>query len=99
PVIIKSDIDTQTLVRFKEHYELYRGFDCENRPRRVYPLKEEAAQVIGYTGVISKDELKKSKSNPEYHSGSVVGKMGIEKYYDDTIRGKEGSTERVVDVN
>jgi penicillin-binding protein 2 len=98
PVILKYDIDSKTLVRFKEHSKLYQGVVCENRPRRIYPLREKASQVVGYTGVISDKELKKMKVNPEYHSGTVLGKMGIEKYYDETIRGKEGILERVVDV-
>jgi len=99
PVIIKYDVDTKVFIRFKEHYELFPGLDCENRPRRIYPLREKTAQLIGYTGIISKEELKKLKSNPEYHYGSIVGKMGVEKYYDELIRGKEGILERVVDVN
>ncbi len=99
PVILKYDVDTKVLIQFKEHYELYPGLDCENRPRRIYPLREKTAQLIGYTGIISKEELKKLKLNKEFHFGSTVGKMGIEKYYDNIIRGKEGILERVVDVS
>lgn len=97
-VVLKYDIDNRTLIRFTEHYELYPGMYWENRPRRIYPLRDKAAQLIGYTGVINKDELKRLKTNPEYHSGTILGKIGIEKYYDETIRGKEGILERVVDV-
>ncbi len=99
PVILKYDIDTKILIQFKEHYELYPGLECENRPRRIYPEREKTAQLIGYTGIISKDELKQFKVNKEFHYGSIVGKMGIEKKYDEIIRGKEGILERVVDVN
>lgn len=98
PVVLKFDIDSKTLVRFTEHNELYPGLYWENRPRRIYPLRDKTAQLIGYTGIINKEELKKLKPNTEYHSGSIVGKMGMEKYYDDTIRGKEGVLERVIDV-
>ena len=76
-VVLKYDIDNRTLIRFTEHYELYPGIYWENRPRRIYPLREKAAQLIGYTGVIDKDELKRLKTNPEYHSGTVLGKIGI----------------------
>ncbi len=99
PVVLKYDIDSKTLIHFTEHYDLYKGLYWENRPRRIYPLRETTAQLIGYTGIINKDELKKLKSNSEYHSGSILGKMGMEKFYDETIRGKEGVLERVVDVN
>lgn len=99
PVILKYDIDSKALIQFKEHYEEYPGLECENRPRRIYPEREKTAQLIGYTGIISKDELKQLKANKEFHFGSVIGKMGIEKRYDDIIRGREGILDRVVDVN
>lgn len=99
PVLLKFDVDTRTMVRFFEHFDLYRdGFYLENRPRRIYPLREKAAQLIGYTGVISKDELKGLKTNSEYHAGSLIGKMGIEKFYDSLVRGKEGIVYRVMDA-
>lgn len=98
PVILKYDISPPTLVKFVEHNELYPGLIWENRPRRVYPLREKASQLIGYTGIINKSELVRLRSHREYHSGTVLGKMGIEKYYDESIRGKEGVLERLVDA-
>ncbi|OHD56256.1 MAG: penicillin-binding protein 2 [Spirochaetes bacterium GWF1_51_8] len=98
PVVLKYDIDPGVLVKFAEHIEKYPGLLWENRPRRVYPLMEKASQLIGYTGIISKQELAQLKGNPEYHFGSVLGKMGIEKMYDAQIRGKEGILERMVDA-
>ncbi len=98
PVILKYDSDYETLVRLSEFSESLQGVYWDNIPKRTYPLREKAAQLIGYTGVISKEELKKLKSNPEYHAGSILGKMGIESYYDELIRGKEGIKERIVDV-
>ncbi len=97
-LILKFDISSKTLVKFAEHHEKYPGMYWENRPRRVYPLTEKASQLIGYTGVISKSELKRLQKYTEYHSGSILGKMGIEKYYDERIRGKEGVLERLVDA-
>ncbi|NPV01598.1 MAG: penicillin-binding protein 2 [Brevinematales bacterium] len=97
-VVLKYDIDPEILVRFAEHIEKYPGLLWENRPRRVYPLMEKSSQLIGYTGIISKQELALLKGKPEYHYGSVLGKMGIESQYDFDIRGKEGILERVVDA-
>lgn len=98
PVILEYDTDYKTLVRLSEFSENLQGLYWDNIPKRTYPLREKAAQLIGYTGVISKEELKKLKSNPEYHPGSILGKMGIESYYDEIIRGKEGIKERIVDA-
>ena len=98
PVVLKYDIDMKTLVNFSEHLEKYDGLLWQNRPRRIYPLGKKASLMLGYTGIISKDELNKLKNNTEYHSGSMIGKMGVERIYDETIRGKEGTLERVVDA-
>ena len=98
PVILKFDIDSRTLVNLGENSEKLKGIYWDNIPRRIYPLGEKAAHLIGFTGFIDKDELKKLKNNPEYHYGSIVGKMGLEKFYDETIRGKEGIKSRTVDA-
>ncbi len=98
PVILKYDIDSKTLVRLAEHSDLYPGVLWDNRPRRVYPSREKASHVIGYTGIISKEELEKMKEHREYHSGTILGKKGIEKYYDEIIRGQEGIKQRTVDA-
>ncbi len=98
PVIMKYDIDSKVLVRLAEHSELYPGILWDNRPRRVYPSREKASHVIGYTGIISKKELETLSSHREYHSGTILGKKGIEKYYDEVIRGKEGIKQRTVDA-
>jgi penicillin-binding protein 2 len=98
PVVLKHDIDYGTLVKFAENYQLYPGLMWENRPRRVYDLEKKASQVIGYTGIISRPELNRLRSNPEYHFGTILGKMGIERHYDEIIRGKEGLLERTVDA-
>lgn len=98
PIVLKYDISSAELVKFAENYELYPGMFWENRPRRIYPLREDASQVIGYTGIISPSELDELGSLEQYHSGSVLGKMGIEYVYDEEIRGLEGLTERIVDA-
>ncbi len=98
PVVLKYDIDSHELVQFAEHSELYPGMFWDNRPRRIYPLMEKASQLIGYTGIINREELDRLHTHPEYHSGSILGKMGIEKQYDEMIRGHEGILERVVDA-
>lgn len=98
PVILKYDIDSRTLVRLAEHAELYPGVLWDNRPRRVYPSREKASHVLGYTGIISKEELEALKGHREYHSGTILGKKGIEKYYDEIIRGQEGIKQRTVDA-
>lgn len=61
---------------------------------RVYPLGEAAAQLTGYVQNITKEELEK---NPGYSSFSVIGKVGLEKQYEDRLKGENGLEIYIVD--
>lgn len=60
---------------------------------RTYPLNEAAAQLIGYVGEVSADDIKK---NPSLAAGDVIGKTGLERYFDKQLRGKNGGTIKIV---
>jgi len=53
---------------------------------REYIYSEALAHVLGYLGEISEEELDGSV----YQPGDSVGKIGLEKYYDQALRGKDG---------
>jgi len=73
------------------------GVSWRSKPVRNYLETGSLAHVIGYVGDITKEELK-LYYNQGYKSGDVVGKSGIEKYYDQNLRGREGREYRIVDV-
>ena len=54
---------------------------------RVYSLGKEAGHLIGYVQAISGEELEKNKGKG-YNTTSVIGKSGLEKSYEETLRGK-----------
>lgn len=56
---------------------------------RTYPYKEAASLLIGYVQSITKEELEKN-SRKGYNSNSVIGKTGLEKQYEDRLRGTNG---------
>jgi penicillin-binding protein 2 len=64
--------------------------------RRIYPAGALAANVTGYVGEISEGELRDSRRG-EYVGGDLVGKSGIERYYEEQLRGVAG--EEAIEVN
>ncbi len=64
--------------------------------KRTYPAAQYAAHVVGYVAEITKDEL--ASREPElYRGGDLIGKNGIERQYEDFLRGSAG--EEVIEVD
>lgn len=57
--------------------------------KRMYPQNGVAAHVIGYTGEMSEAELNQPDF-AQYNQGDIVGKAGIERYYNDVLMGQDG---------
>jgi len=65
------------------------GVMIKEKDSRVYEYGIETAHLIGYVQSINADELKE-KENMDYTENSIIGKAGLEKYYEDTLRGIDG---------
>lgn len=78
----------------KENLLQIAGVKITSIDARVYPLGEEAAHITGYVQNITKEELEK---NPEYSSSSIIGKTGLEKQYENRLKGKDGIEVYIVD--
>lgn len=63
---------------------------------RVYPAGALVAHVVGYVGEITQQELQ-AKRDARYQGGDIVGKNGIEAYYEERLCGDVG--EEAVEVN
>ena len=98
PVLLIKNMKKNQLFKIAENKNLLKGLLWQESSERFYPLDEMVAHVLGYVGVISERELKRYGSDSEYHQGSIIGKTGIEKYYDKILRGKEGQRLRIVDA-
>ena len=56
---------------------------------RTYPLGEAAAQLVGYVQTITAEEIEDNRGKG-YTSTSVIGKAGLEKQYEERLKGKDG---------
>ena len=82
---IAKDISEETVAVIMENKDLYRGVDVEEDSVRVYENGLYLASIIGYTGQISAEELEElngEDGNGEYNSNDIVGKAGLEKYFE-----------------
>ncbi len=97
PVKILDDCNTNKVVEIEERKNELKGVVLEVKPRRDYLYHDFAAHSLGYVGEIDKEELQQF-GNPKFQGGDIIGKAGLEKYYDDILRGEKGGKEVEVDA-
>ncbi len=73
----------------------FRGFYVQQRTLRVYD-KPIAAHVLGYVGEVDQSEIDADKF---YKQGDYIGKSGLEKSYEEVLRGIKGKRIMQVDVH
>lgn len=66
------------------------GVIVNNKSSRVYSGKEAFGSLIGYVGAITAEELEANKDKG-YDATSLIGKAGLEKVYEETLRGEDGA--------
>ncbi|MFV9671618.1 MAG: penicillin-binding transpeptidase domain-containing protein [Acidimicrobiia bacterium] len=93
-IIFATDLTEQQALTLLEHREDFPGVAVIPQPIREYPGGELAAQVLGYIGKPSEADLER----PDVKGTDVVGKAGIERSYDDLLRGTEGVITYQVDA-
>ena len=65
------------------------GIKITSEKSRVYPLGEAAAHLVGYVQNITAEELEENKDKG-YNSNSIIGKAGLERIYEDRLKGTDG---------
>ena len=96
-VLMKRDISRVEIAYFEENKMLFPGIHIKVVPLRSYLNKEFASHILGYLGEISKDEFKDLKYK-SYELGEMIGRNGLEKIYESSLKGKRGYKEVEVDV-
>lgn len=76
-------------IELKEQLLQIPGIKITSTKSRVYPLGEASAHLVGYVQNITADELKANRGKG-YTSTSVIGKAGLEKQYEERLKGKDG---------
>src|SRR5277367_3186318 len=95
PIYLKDDITPDELSFIEAHRNELPELDTIMAHRRLYPRNGFMAHLIGYVGEVSGDMLNQPQFDL-YSPGDVVGRSGVELQYNQTLMGKNGSRQEVV---
>ncbi|MDD5174253.1 MAG: penicillin-binding protein 2 [Candidatus Omnitrophica bacterium] len=96
PVTIVEDIDRDKAFILEEESFDVRGLVVWTRSMRNYIYGNVGAHLLGYLGEISDAELERGKKYG-YRAKDMIGRDGLEKYYDSYLSGVDGGTQIQVD--
>ncbi len=94
PILIKEGISQEKMLIFLEKSEDFPGIRIEKTAVREYVDSVIFSHILGYEGKIEKSEL---ENNPSYLLTDYIGKQGIEKTYENQLRGVHGALQVEVD--
>ncbi|HSF62494.1 MAG TPA: penicillin-binding protein 2 [Gaiellaceae bacterium] len=96
PITVKTAVGEEQVNYLYEHQAEFPGVEIVQVYLRDYAYAALAAQILGYTGEISPEELERLRRDG-YRSGDRIGKTGIEASYDSYLRGRPGLAQIRVD--
>ena len=86
PSVFIAQLSKEEYASLQEKMHKYEGFFIQKRSLRNYKTTS-AANVLGYISEVNDYEVEK---NPYYQSGELIGRQGIEKSYEEVLRGTKG---------
>lgn len=86
PSVLVPQLSKQDYAKLQEKMRKYTGFYIQKRSLRYYDTPS-AANVLGYISEVNEGDLAKNKY---YVQGELKGRTGVERYYEDLLRGRKG---------
>ncbi|WP_255501594.1 penicillin-binding protein 2 [Olivibacter sp. SDN3] len=93
--VFEKQLSAQIYARLQEKLYQFRGFYVQNRTVRSYP-DSVAAQFLGYINEVTPKDIE--RSNNFYRPGDYIGVSGVERAYEDLLRGQRGVQNLMVDA-
>jgi len=100
PIELHSRLSAQQVALFSVNQHRFPGFFIDARLKRYYPFGDLTTHSLGYVARInSKDSIRLAEQNlaEDYAATRNIGKLGLEKYYEDLLHGTIGHQE--VEIN
>lgn len=95
PSVFAQQMSKEDYGYLQEKMYRFPGFYVQNRTLRSYPIPV-AAHILGYIGEVNDEQIRKDNY---YQMGDYIGISGIEKSYEEELRGVKGKRMVLVDVN
>ncbi|WP_286760462.1 penicillin-binding protein 2 [Salegentibacter sp. UBA1130] len=86
PSVIIPQLTKSEYAYLQEKMRKYEGFYIQKRSLRDYQV-DHSANVLGYIAQVNQ---KKVNEDPYYISGDLIGRSGVEKVYEELLRGEKG---------
>lgn len=97
-MVLKESATMQDIAWVESHTIEYPELRIELQPQRFYPHGTYISHVLGYVGEISPKQLESEEWRSKgLRPGDIIGKGGLEEYYDEHLRGRPGYRKVIVD--
>lgn len=101
PIRLANDITMDTVTKIAERSHELPGVSIDVEPLRYYPYDTMASQLFGYVGEVGEEELadiREKDPNTRVGPGTILGRAGLERMYDNVLRGIDGGKQVEVDA-
>jgi penicillin-binding protein 2 len=96
PIVIADGLEPEDIAPIESRRLELPELTVETEPQRTYPRRGLAAHVLGYLQELTTDEIR-ARPDRKTRPGEMVGKTGVEREYDDLLRGQDGQAVEEVD--
>ncbi len=96
PIVVKDGLSSVDVAPIESRRLEFPELVVDAEPRRFYPKGALAAHVLGYLQERTPEEIR-AEPDRAARAGEMVGKTGVERQYDDILRGEDGKIIEVVD--
>jgi penicillin-binding protein 2 len=88
--LLAENISPQKMFAISEILIYYHGLYMIEETKRYYPFGSFASHLLGYMGIIDNKSWNTRDIKKDYRLNSKIGKSGIEKRYENDLKGRDG---------
>ena len=96
PIVVEDGLNSEDIAPIESRRLEFPELVVDAEPRRFYPKGSQAAHVLGYLQERTPEEIR-AEPDRAARAGEMVGKTGVEREYDDILKGVDGKIIEVVD--